>query len=81
MPTICETLMKYTNEYLIELIFHLMDRLNEKERIEFISKHISAEIALEATGYNDNSSFLRKVSTFCKLTDVNWLDRVIFIFT
>ena len=66
MPTIRETLMKYTNEYLIELIFHLMDRLDEKERIEFISKHISAEIALEAAGYNDSSSFLRKVSDFCK---------------
>lgn len=65
MPTIRETLMKYTNEYLIELIFHLMDGINEKERIEFISKHTSAEIALEATGYND-SSFLRKVSAFCK---------------
>lgn len=65
-PTIHETLVKYTNEYLVELIFHLMDRLNEKERIEFISKYISAEIALEATGYNDSSSFLRKVSAFCK---------------
>lgn len=66
MPTIRETLMKFTNKYLIELVFHLMDKLSEKERIEFISKHISAEIALEATGYNDSSSFLRKVSAFCK---------------
>lgn len=66
MHAIHEKLMKYPNEYLVELIFHLMDRLNEKERIEFISKHISAEIALEATGHNDSNSFLRKVSAFCK---------------
>lgn len=66
MPAIRETLMRFTNEYLVELVFRLMDRLNEKERLEFISKHISAEIALEAAGYNDSSSFLRKVSDFCK---------------
>ena len=65
MSTLRDTLTGFTNEYLIELVFHLLDKLSEKERIEFISKHISAEIALEATG-NDSNSFLKKASSFCK---------------
>ena len=66
MSTLRDTLTGFTNEYLMELVFHLLDKLGEKERIEFISKHISAEIALEAAGYNDSNSFLKKVSSFCK---------------
>ncbi len=66
MPTIRETLMKFTNDHLVELLFHLMDTLNEKERMKFISEHINAENALEATGSNNGRNLLRRVSMFCE---------------
>jgi len=66
MANLNDTLAKFTNEYLIEVVLNLMDKLSKKERIEFISKYISAEIALEEVGYNNDTSFLDKVLSFCK---------------
>lgn len=55
-----------SKEELIELIEELMNKLPEKERIEFVSKWISPEDALMEAGINNRDSFIKEVEVFCK---------------
>ncbi len=48
-------LISYSKEELIKLIDKLMDKLTEKERIEFVSKWISPQAALEEAGVCEGS--------------------------
>ena len=59
-------LMSRSKEELITLISKLMDKLTEKERLEFVSKWISPQAALEEAGAYDIISFRVKVESFCK---------------
>jgi len=59
-------LMSSSKEELVTLISKLMNKLTEKERMEFVSKWISPEAALEEAGVYDNSSFIKNVKSFCK---------------
>lgn len=62
-------LMSRSKEELItlvsKLVSKLMSKLTEKERLEFISKWISPQAALEELGECDGS-FLEKVEFFCE---------------
>jgi len=59
-------LISRSKEELITLIEELMNKLPEKERIEFISKWISPKDALMEAGINDRDSFIKRVEVFCK---------------
>ncbi|OCA98726.1 hypothetical protein [Clostridium beijerinckii] len=68
-------LISRSKEELITLINELMYKLPEKERIEFVSKWISPEIALMEAGINDRDGFIKRVEVFCK----ECLDRQYYI--
>jgi hypothetical protein len=57
--------MSRTKEELVVLIAQLMQKLTPKDRTEFISKSISAQIALEEMGEDNPSDFIASVKTFC----------------
>ncbi|MDR3594742.1 hypothetical protein [Clostridium sp.] len=59
-------LISRSKEELITLIEKLMNKLPEKERIEFVSKWISPEDALMEIGISDRDSFIKSVEVFCK---------------
>lgn len=59
-------LISRSKEELITLVSKLMDKLTEKERLEFVSKWISPQAALEEADACDCSSFWGKVESFCK---------------
>jgi len=59
-------LISRSKEELITLIEELMNKLPEKERIEFISKWISPKDALMEAGINDRDNFIKRVEVFCK---------------
>ena len=59
-------LMSRSKEELITLVGRLMDKLIEKERLEFISKWISPQAALEEANECDGNSFIKKVELFCQ---------------
>jgi len=59
-------LISGSKEELITLINELMNKLSEKERIEFVSKWISPEEALIEAGAYDSDCFIRSVEEFCK---------------
>lgn len=61
-----EILLNFDKEKLVELLINLLDRLDEKERVQFISKNIDAELALDAIKGGDDLGFLREVKKFCK---------------
>ncbi len=59
-------LMSRSKEEIITLVDKLMNKLNEKERLEFVSKWISPQAALDEAVLSDCSSFSEKVESFCK---------------
>ncbi len=59
-------LMSRSKEELITLVGRLMDKLIEKERLEFVSKWISPQAALEEANECDGNSFIKKVELFCQ---------------
>ncbi|MDW7661542.1 MAG: hypothetical protein SCL54_09020, partial [Bacillota bacterium] len=59
-------LMNRSKEELIMLVGKLMDKLTEQERLEFVSKWISPQVALEEANEFDSSIFVKKVELFCK---------------
>lgn len=59
-------LMSRSKEELITLVGRLMDKLTEKERLEFVSKWISPQAALEEANEFDGNSFIKKVEVFCQ---------------
>ncbi len=68
-------LISRPKEELITLINELMNKLTEKERIEFISKWISPQEALLEAGVHDKNSFIKRVEVFCR----ECLDRQYYI--
>jgi len=58
-------LVSRSKEELITLINELMNKLPEKERIEFVSKWISPQEALIEAGACDGDSFIKRVEVFC----------------
>lgn len=61
-----EILMTFDKEKLSDLIIYLMERLEEKEKIQFISKYINPKLALESVGAEHTSTFLTEVKKFCE---------------
>ncbi|MBV7276882.1 hypothetical protein I6U48_28855 [Clostridium sp. PL3] len=61
-----EILMTFDKEKLSDLIIYLMERLEEKEKIQFISKYINLKLALESVGAGHTSKFLMEVKNFCE---------------
>lgn len=59
-------LMSRSKEELITLVGRLMEKLTEKERLEFVSKWISPQAALEEANECDGNSFIKKVELFCQ---------------
>lgn len=59
-------LINFSKEELITLVNQLLNKLTEKERLEFVSKWISSQEALEEAGAGNTSSFIEKVEYFCK---------------
>lgn len=68
-------LIGHSKEELVNLITLLLDKLTEKERLEFVSKWINPQVALEEAGAYDSSNFVQKVETFC----VECLDKKYFV--
>jgi len=66
MEAIHKILMDFSKKELINLITYLLGKLDDDDRINFISKNINAQIALEEIGEDDSLNFLRKVDIFCK---------------
>ncbi len=60
-----KVLLEFSKQELSNLIKKLLQKLNEKERTDFIAKFISAEIALTEIGEEGSSDFLKKVEDFC----------------
>ncbi|MBC7765289.1 MAG: hypothetical protein H7Y41_02305 [Hyphomonadaceae bacterium] len=58
-------LMSRSKDELVTLISQLMDKLAGKERVEFVSRWISPQVALEEAGACDSSSLMQKVDLFC----------------
>ncbi|MBU3126227.1 hypothetical protein [Clostridium tagluense] len=61
-----EILLIFDKDKLVDLLLSLLDRLDEKEKIQFVSKNIDAELALDIIRGGDTSEFLREVKKFCK---------------
>lgn len=61
-----EILLNFDKDKLVELLLNLLDKLDEKEKIQFISKNIDAELALDNINGGDALDFLKKVKKFCK---------------
>lgn len=59
-------LMGYSKEELILLINRLMSKLNDRERLEFISKWISPQAALNEAAAGDSERFIGRVESFCE---------------
>jgi hypothetical protein len=67
-------LINRSKEELITLIGKLMNRLTEKERLEFVSKWISPQAALEEAEGCECSNFSEKVNFLCKeCLDGKWV--------
>lgn len=62
-----------SKEELVDIITELMYKLTDKERLEFVSKWISPQVALEEAGECDSSSFIKKVESFCSLKNITYL--------
>ncbi len=58
-------LISRSKEDLIEMIAQLMRNLTPPQRIEFISRSISAQVALEEVGESNPADFIKKVKQFC----------------
>lgn len=61
-----EILLNFDKDKLVELLLNLLGRLDENEKIQFISKNIDAELALDSINVEDDLGFLREVKKFCK---------------
>ncbi len=59
-------LAEKSKEELTELINKLLNRLPDKERIEFISQWISPQAALSDACAGDSNNFIMRVERFCK---------------
>ncbi|MDO9592366.1 MAG: hypothetical protein Q7I98_04125, partial [Erysipelotrichaceae bacterium] len=59
-------LINSSKEDLIRLINQLLNKLTEKDRLEFVSKWISPQVALMDAGAGDTSSFVEEVNFFCE---------------
>ncbi len=59
-------LIDTSKEELTELVTKLLNRLSEKERLEFISQWISPQAALSDACAGDSNNFILKVETFCE---------------
>ena len=68
-------LMTRSKEELVVIITELMNKLTDKERLEFVSKWISPQVALEEAGEYDCRNFIKKVESFCE----DCLDRKYFV--
>lgn len=60
-----DILLKFEKEKLADIIIDLLDRLNELEKNEFISKNIDAQLALDNMGEGEGFEFLKDVKEFC----------------
>ncbi|MDS0525916.1 hypothetical protein NNC19_09525 [Clostridium sp. SHJSY1] len=61
-----EKLLSFEKEKLTDLVIELLNKLNEFEKNEFISKNIDAKLALDNIEEGDGESFLIDVEKFCK---------------
>ncbi len=59
-------LLSRSKEELVDMISKLIGKLSPKERTEFISKFISAQVALEEMGEDGETEFIKRVETFCE---------------
>lgn len=59
-----EILLKFEKEKLAELVVDLLDRLDETEKIQFISKNIDAKLAMNSVDKKDELEFLEEVKDF-----------------
>jgi hypothetical protein len=59
-------LMSLSKEELIALVDKLMDKLTEKERLDFVLRWISPQAALKEASEHDDNSFIERVDFFCK---------------
>jgi len=68
-------LMIRSKEELVAIITELMNKLTDKERLGFVSKWISPQVALEEAGECDSSGFIQKVESFCE----ECLDQIYYV--
>ncbi|AJA49174.1 hypothetical protein CPAST_c31080 [Clostridium pasteurianum DSM 525 = ATCC 6013] len=61
-----EILLKFDKEKLAWLVVELLDRLDETEQIQFISKNIDAKLAIDSANKNGKPEFLKEVKDFYK---------------
>ena len=61
-----EILLKFDKEKLAGLVVDLLNRLDETEKIQFISKNIDAKLAIESANKKGELEFLEEVKDFYK---------------
>jgi hypothetical protein len=57
--------MAFSREKLVSLVVDLLERLEEGEKNDFISRNIDTKLALENAGAGDGRNFLDKIRKFC----------------
>lgn len=61
-----EILLNFDKDKLVDLLLNLLDRLEEKQKVQFVSKNIDSKLALDTIDGGDALGFLKKVEKFCK---------------
>lgn len=59
-------LSEMTAERLVKIVLAALDKMEDAEQIDFIAKHIDAQISLERSGVDDSAAFLDEVEEFCR---------------
>lgn len=61
-------LMSLSKDELVAMLATLMDKLTEKERLDFVSKWMGPQAALEDANESNGITFIKKVELFCQDT-------------